>query len=298
MIDTRVALCAVVLLAACGREAEDQNLPEHAAAPAAVPGVQTAVAEVAMVREVLRAAAAIAADPEAPELRDARAQLAEAEARQRLAGEQAARMTALAQGAIAPRKDLESAHAEATTAAAAVVRARQILAALGGRGDAAPLPADETWAIAQIMQRDLAAITAGAEVQVTPDAFPDRAFGGVVDAPASYVDPTTRLAPVRLRVRDPDDRLRPGMTGAVAIEIGTPHEAVVVPSGAVVYDGAQAMVFVAEGDGSYRARLVRLGVERDGMVEVIGIGAGGRVVTTGAPSLLSALRLPTAAEAD
>src|SRR5262249_60790037 len=127
--------------------------------------------------------------------------------------------------------------------------------------------------IAPVMQRDLATIEPGAPVKLTADAFPGRVFAGVVDAAASYVDPTTRLAPTRLRLHDPDGSLRPGMTGSAAIEVGAPHDAVVVPSVAVVYDGAQAIVFVAQGSGEYAAQPGRLGVERDGLVGGGGIGS-------------------------
>jgi len=78
----------------------------------------------------------------------------------------------------------------------------------------------------------------------------------------------------------------------VTLEVGAPHDAVVVPSAAVVYDDAQPVVFVDEGDGRYVQRSVRLGVVRDGRIEVTrGLDTGARVVVTGAASLLSATRL-------
>jgi len=89
------------------------------------------------------------------------------------------------------------------------------------------------------------------------------------------------------------------MTGAVTIEVGTPRLAAIVPPAAVVYDGAQPVVFVAEDGDRYVPRPVSLGVERDDKVEVVtGVQAGVRVVTTGAASLLSAARLPAGAEVD
>jgi hypothetical protein len=83
------------------------------------------------------------------------------------------------------------------------------------------------------------------------------------------------------------------MTGAVGIAAGAPRRAVVVPTDAVVYDGAQPVVFVPAAGGGYEARPVGLGVVRDGRVEIThGLAAGTAVVTTGAASLLSAARLP------
>ena len=135
-------------------------------------------------------------------------------------------------------------------------------------------------------------VEAGGEATFVPDALPEAALAGRIDAAPAYVDPTTRTAPLRLRVRDQEHRLRPGMTGTVTLEVGAPHDAVVVPSAAVVYDDAQPVVFVDEGDGRYVLRPVRLGVVRDGRIEVAsGVQAGDRVVVIGAASLLSATRL-------
>ena len=89
------------------------------------------------------------------------------------------------------------------------------------------------------------------------------------------------------------------MTGTVTLEVGAPHDAVVVPSAAVVYDDAQPVVFVDEGEGRYARRSVRLGVVRDGRIEIAsGLDTGARVVVTGAASLLSATRLPPGGDED
>ncbi|HJQ85484.1 MAG TPA: efflux RND transporter periplasmic adaptor subunit, partial [Candidatus Binatia bacterium] len=161
----------------------------------------------------------------------------------------------------------------------------------------APLAADETWLIARVLQTDIARIEADAPARFAPDAFPGEHLAGRVDSPPAYVDPDTHTAPVRVRVRDPEGRLRPGMTGAVAIDAGRPRTALVVPAAAVVYDDARPLVFVVI-DGRYEARPVRLGVVRDGRAEVVaGLSAGTTLVVTGAASLLSADRLPPGDEA-
>ena len=133
---------------------------------------------------------------------------------------------------------------------------------------------------------------AGAPCRFSADAYPGRPFAGEVDAAPGYVDPATGSAPVRLRLRDPDHLLRPGMTGAVAMESGASHDAPVVPVAAVVYDDAQPVVFVEDGDGRFTPRAVQLGVVRGERVEIVaGVSPGARVATTGAASLLSAARM-------
>src|SRR5205823_4919077 len=116
----------------------------------------------------------------------------------------------------------------------------------------------EQWVIARVAQVDVPHIAAGAAATFSADAFPERELPARVDAGPAYVDPATRTAPVRLRVRDPAQQLRPGMTGAVTLEMGAPHDAVVVPVAAVVYDDAQPVVFVEEAGGRYALRAVKL----------------------------------------
>jgi len=283
----------VVLALGCER-AEGDREPAPRARPE-VPGVETAVAETASIRDTVAAFGTVAPQGEPAEVRDARSALAEAEARRELAAQQVRRLEPLA-GGVAPRKELDAARAEETAAAAAAARARQVLAAFGRDGDREPLGSGDRWLVARVVQLDLPRIHAGGDVVFAPDAIRDGRFSGRVDAPPAYVDPVTATAPVRVRVRDPDARLLPGMTGAVTFEVGSPRDAVVVPLAAVVYDDAQPLVFVAA-EERYERRAVQLGVVRDGHAEIAaGLERGTRVVVTGAPSLLSASRLPAAEE--
>jgi multidrug efflux pump subunit AcrA (membrane-fusion protein) len=286
-----------LLVAACGGGAPPAG--QKAAPPAAVPGVETDVVGTAMVRDVVVAFGAVAADQEPTEVRDARTQLAQAEAKRELARRQVRRLEELAQGAVAPQKELEAARADEATAAAEAARAEKALAAFGRDAGRTPLAPGEVWVIAHCPQREVVRIEAGADARFTADALPGATLAGTVDAAPAYVDPATRTAPVRLRVRDPARQLRPGMTGSVALEVGTPHEALVVPAAAVVYDEGKPVVFVDEGEGRYAMRAVALGAVRDGRIEVAsGLAAGARVVVAGAASLLSAGRLPAAGAED
>ncbi len=286
-------LLGLALALACGRAQPEQRAEgAKGTRKASVPGIETALVGAEPMRDLLRAFGAVAAEEEPPEVRDARTQLAQAEAKRALAMQQVRRLEELARGAVAPLKELEAARADAATAAAEAARAEKALAAFGGAAERGRLAPDETWVIAHLPQTDVPRVEAGGEATFVPDALPEAALAGRIDAAPAYVDPTTRTAPLRLRVRDPEHRLRPGMTGTVTLEVGAPHDAVVVPSAAVVYDDAQPVVFVDEGDGRYVLRAVRLGVVRDGRIEVVsGVQAGDRVVVTGAASLLSATRL-------
>ncbi|HLY37884.1 MAG TPA: efflux RND transporter periplasmic adaptor subunit [Candidatus Binatia bacterium] len=288
-----LAVLAVLALA-CGERGESH---EAAAPEATVPGVETAVATTATVRDAVRGVATVAADAEPAEVRDARAALAEAEARRDLAARQLRRLEGLA-GGVAPRKELDAARAEAAAAAAAADKARATVAAFGGAAAIEPVGPDTRWVIARVMQGDVPRVEGGGEASFVADALPGERWPATVVAPPAYIDHATLSAPVRLRVRDPERRLRPGMTGVADIEVGPPRTAVVVPARAVVYDDVHPVIFVVDGDG-YVARPVEVGSVRDGQTEVrAGLAPGARIVVTGAASLLSQGRLPTGAAED
>jgi hypothetical protein len=285
----RLALALAALAAACSRDPPTSGRPTS---PPAVPGVETVVAATERLRDVIRTPGTVTPDGSTPEARDARNDLVAAEARLRLAEQQTARLRALAPGDVSPRKDLEAAIAEETSARAAALRARQVLDVLGGASVPPPTDASATWVVARVPQETVPLVGTGATAEFTADLDGHPTFAAIVDAAPAYVDATSRMAPARVRVTDPTHRLLPGMTGTVAIEVGPLHDAVVVPEVAVVYDERRAFVFVDDGHGGFTQTPVRIGVIRDGRVEITdGITAGTRVVTTGAASLLSAARL-------
>src|SRR5262245_54626227 len=91
------ALAALVV--ACVRAENERTPPKP---PPAVVGLATAPATLAPVRDVVTGFGRVEAAGEAPEVRDARAQLGEAEARQGLAEQQLRRLESLGH-AVAPQ---------------------------------------------------------------------------------------------------------------------------------------------------------------------------------------------------
>lgn len=286
----RHGLLLALVLAACDRARPPGDVAEEA--PRAVPGVETAVVVAEDVRPIVEGFAAVAAEVEAAAVRDARASVAEAEARLRLAQDQVTRLDQLVRGGIAPRKELEAARAEEATARAGATRARAILASFGGDVAGGGQAPRGPWIIAQLAQADALAVGPDAPARFRADALPAQEFQGRVDAAPTYVDAATRTAPVRLRVDDPGQVLLPGMTGSVAIESGEPRRAPVVPADAIVYDEGRPVVFVAGEAGRYTARPVEMGIRRGERIEIrAGLEPGTRIATTGAASLVSEARL-------
>jgi len=137
------------------------------------------------------------------------------------------------------------------------------------------------WVLADVFERDIAAVRVGQAATVRIDAYPDRAFDGKV----SYIYPTlnaqTRTVPVRIELPNVAGLLRPGMYANAELKLGAGEAALTVPASAVIDGGAHQRVIVQKEEGRFEPREVRLGRRGDDYVEVKeGIREGELVVVS------------------
>jgi membrane fusion protein (multidrug efflux system) len=149
-------------------------------------------------------------------------------------------------------------------------------------------PATETWAAFAMRGLTEPRVIAPEGVAVPPELAE---FAGIVIrgriAFISYTaDPATRTFLVKLRLPNPEDRLRPGMIADAHFIKRRYPDAVVVPLFAVLArPGGRHVVFV-EQDGKAVEREVALGVTQGRWVHVAsGLEAGQRLITLGHTSL-------------
>jgi RND family efflux transporter MFP subunit len=144
------------------------------------------------------------------------------------------------------------------------------------------------WVDADIYQYELPWIKVGQPVTMTLDYLPGETFQGKIDYIYPYLKEATRTAKVRLRFPNPGLKLKPEMFVQVKIESPVTHQAVVVPTSAVIDTGLKQHVFIALGQGRFEPREVKLGVYGDGnnVREVISGLSGGEEVVTSAQFLL------------
>jgi len=143
------------------------------------------------------------------------------------------------------------------------------------------------WVDADIYQYELPWIQVGQKVEMTLQYLPGKTFTGTIDYLYPYLKEATRTARVRLRFPNPRLELKPDMFAQVKIESPVTHQAVVVPSEAVLDTGLKQHVFLALGQGRFSPREVKLGVEgNDGLREVLSGLQGGEEVVVSAQFLL------------
>ena len=141
-----------------------------------------------------------------------------------------------------------------------------------------------------IPQRNLPALASGQQVDIKVDAFPGRAFKGVITAINSEVDSATRNISVQATLPNPEEELRAGMFVRVSVEMNEAASQVVVPATSVAYASYGNSVFIVEKmkdpEGKeflgVRQQFVKLGPARGDLVAITeGLKAGEEIVTSG-----------------
>jgi membrane fusion protein, heavy metal efflux system len=139
------------------------------------------------------------------------------------------------------------------------------------------------WLIANVRESDAPKMKVGAGVEVSVLAYPGRIFDAKLAYVAPALDPTTRRLPVRAEIHNPGRELLPEMFATFRIVAGPTRQMPAVPADSVVYEGADARVWVARPqDRTVVTRPVEVGTTAHGLVEIRkGLKIGESVVGSG-----------------
>jgi cobalt-zinc-cadmium efflux system membrane fusion protein len=151
--------------------------------------------------------------------------------------------------------------------------------------------------VADVLERDTAGIKVGQTARVTDVALGGESVEGKIEYIAQLVDPARRTVAVRVRVPNPDHKLRPNAFAQVTFAAADADvKRVVVPAEAIVTDDQKSVVFVKRelpgGATRLERREVLVGRVRDDKAEISsGLADGETYVSRGALLLLNALDL-------
>jgi RND family efflux transporter MFP subunit len=137
-----------------------------------------------------------------------------------------------------------------------------------------------------VPEADAGKVLVGQEVLVSVAAFPGKPFHGTVRRVGASVKAQSRALPVEAEVPNDDGKLKPGFFGRIEIALGGGEEkAMLVPRAAIGSTGTTSRVFVKVG-GRVSERLVTVGRDVEGLVEIRGqIAASDEVATEGVDKL-------------
>lgn len=138
------------------------------------------------------------------------------------------------------------------------------------------------WVQGHVFDRDLPSVRNGDAVEETNPAFA-HAFRGTVSLVGAMVDPATRTTPVRIVTQNPDGLLKKDMFLEAVIHTRTQKNVLVAPVSAMLRDAEnEPMLYIETEPGKFAQRLITIGGQQDGLVEVLsGVREGEKVVSEG-----------------
>lgn len=144
------------------------------------------------------------------------------------------------------------------------------------------------WALIDVAERDLGAISIGQPATVKARSFPGRQFSGKVEVIYPEINKETRTARIRVELPNPDLVLLHDMYVDTEIDTGSGEPVLSVPESAVMDTGSRQAVFVDKGQGRFEPREVKLGHRGSGYIEVRQGVADGEPVVVSANFLIDA----------
>lgn len=142
---------------------------------------------------------------------------------------------------------------------------------------------DPVWILADYPQAQAGLLKVGDKVQAASASWPGERFEGEVSELLANVDPLTRTFKARILLKNPQQKLRPGMYLQLTLSQSTVGKPVLaIPQEALIGSGDRNRVLVAEGSGHFTPVEVVAGRTQDGWVEIKrGLSVGQQVVTSG-----------------
>jgi cobalt-zinc-cadmium efflux system membrane fusion protein len=139
------------------------------------------------------------------------------------------------------------------------------------------------WVLANVFETDIGLVANGEKATITTGASP-APIEGTVTYVGSLVDPSSKATAVRILAPNPRGILKRDMLVNVSIRSAQSRNALVVPLGAVLRDDQNLpFVFVAQANGHFARRQIRLGARTADSLEVLsGITSGERIAMDGA----------------
>jgi Cu(I)/Ag(I) efflux system membrane fusion protein len=137
------------------------------------------------------------------------------------------------------------------------------------------------WVEGEIFERDLPLVRLGSTVDVELQAYPGERWHGRVTYLYPTVDAATRTARLRVELRNPGLRLKPGMYATISMPGARRAQTLSVPRSAVLVSGRRSVAFVQRADGQLEPRQVVTGLATDDRIEILqGLVAGETVVAS------------------
>lgn len=135
----------------------------------------------------------------------------------------------------------------------------------------------------EVFEVNLSKIKLGQKLSVSVPAYPDMTFPAVVKYIGQVLDENTRTIQVRCDLPNPDGLLLPGMYATINVESDPSDQAVMIPLTAVFTEDDDDYVFVAVDDNHFKQKPIKVALRlKDKAVITQGLRPEDKLVTEGA----------------
>lgn len=147
---------------------------------------------------------------------------------------------------------------------------------------------------AHLNQADVIRIKAGQQVDVSVEAVPGLKIKGEVDriAPQATIRNNLKGFTTQIRLRNLDERVRPGMTANITIPIFSADNVLTIPLAAVFTEQQDRFAYVRVGPDAFEMRSIAIGVSDYQHAEVVRGLSPGDVVSLIKPADAQVVRTP------
>ncbi|TAL09426.1 MAG: efflux RND transporter periplasmic adaptor subunit [Nitrospirae bacterium] len=135
--------------------------------------------------------------------------------------------------------------------------------------------------LVDVVEKDVPLVKIGQPAELRADAYPGRVFTGKVTRVVQALNPSTRTMTVEVDIPNPDRALKGGMFARVEIRVGVHVDALQIPIDAVTRLETDQYVYTVQ-DGKARKVPVVLGIQSDGLIEIVkGLAGAEPVIVSG-----------------
>lgn len=137
----------------------------------------------------------------------------------------------------------------------------------------------DIWVNAEVFERQASLISIGDLVQMQSDFIPGKTWKGEVDYIYPTLDTKTRTIKVRLKFKNKDELLKPGMFANIDIQGSKEEKSLVVPKEAIIRTGNSNRVVLALDKGKFKSINVKVGKFDTKYIEILsGLEKGEKIV--------------------
>ncbi|ALO17277.1 Cation efflux system protein CusB precursor [Salinivirga cyanobacteriivorans] len=153
------------------------------------------------------------------------------------------------------------------------------------------------WVMFDAYEADLPWIEKGDNVEFAVEALPGKTFEAKVSFIDPFINPQVRTAKVRVEIRNPEDKLKPGMfvSGTLHSTIAAKSNQLLIPKSSILWTGKRSVVYVKipeRESPSFLYREIELGPEAGNFYVVAsGLDEGEEIATNGVFKIDAAAQL-------